>query len=157
MVSSSEILAAFREVSNSKQLDRSELYALLQDGILAALAKKYGSNVQAEVNIDDGKGDIRIVLLKTVVARRSRTRASRSRSTTRARSTTASRSGDVMESRSTSPVFGRARRAGGQAAHHPARPRGRAHADPRRVRDAASATCSPAKFSRSSAASSSSC
>jgi N utilization substance protein A len=67
MVSSAEILAAFREVSNTKQLDRSELYALLQDGILAALAKKYGPNVQAEVNIDDGKGDIRIVLLRTVV------------------------------------------------------------------------------------------
>jgi len=68
MVSSAEILAAFREVSNTKQLDRAELYALLQDGILAALAKKYGPNVQAEVDIDDGKGDIRIVLLKTVVA-----------------------------------------------------------------------------------------
>src|SRR6516165_2220339 len=67
MVSSAEILSAFREVSNSKQLDRAELYALLQDGILAALAKKYGPNVQAEVDIDDGKGDIRIVLLKTVV------------------------------------------------------------------------------------------
>src|SRR6185436_10756134 len=67
MVSSAEILAAFREVSNTKQLDRAELYALLQDGILAALAKKYGPNVQAEVNIDDGKGDIRIVLLKTVM------------------------------------------------------------------------------------------
>jgi transcription termination/antitermination protein NusA len=60
-------LAAFREVSNSKQLDRSELYGLLQDGIMAALAKKYGPNVQAEVTIDDAKGDIRIVLLKTVV------------------------------------------------------------------------------------------
>jgi transcription termination/antitermination protein NusA len=68
MVSSAEILAAFREVSNTKQLDRSELYALLQDGILAALAKKYGPNVRAEVNIDDAKGDIKIVLLKTVVA-----------------------------------------------------------------------------------------
>jgi N utilization substance protein A len=67
VVSSAEILAAFREVSNTKQLDRAELYALLQDGILAALAKKYGPNVQAEVDIDDGKGDIRIVLLKTVV------------------------------------------------------------------------------------------
>src|SRR5256885_740247 len=67
MVSSTDILSAFREVSNTKQLDRAELYALLQDGILAALAKKYGPNVQAEVNIDDGKGDIRIVLLKTVV------------------------------------------------------------------------------------------
>src|SRR5690242_2640370 len=68
MVSSTDILSAFREVSNSKQLDRAELYALLQDGILAALAKKYGPNVQAEVNIDDGKGDIKIVLLKTLVA-----------------------------------------------------------------------------------------
>src|SRR5579885_57503 len=68
MVSSADILAAFREVSNTKQLDRAELYALLQDGILAALAKKYGPNVQAEVDIDDGKGDIRIVLLKTVFA-----------------------------------------------------------------------------------------
>ena len=67
MVSSTEILSAFREVSNTKQLDRAELYALLQDGILAALAKKYGPNVQAEVEIDDGKGDIKIVLLKTVV------------------------------------------------------------------------------------------
>src|SRR5512146_2640589 len=67
MVSSAEILAAFREVSNTKQLDRAELYALLQDGMLAALAKRSGPNVQAEVDIDDGKGDIRIVLLQTVV------------------------------------------------------------------------------------------
>ncbi|MDB4905781.1 MAG: nusA [Gemmatimonadetes bacterium] len=67
MVSSAEILAAFREVSNTKQLDRAELYGLLQDGIMAALAKKYGPNVQAEVTIDDSKGDIKIVLLKTVV------------------------------------------------------------------------------------------
>src|SRR3954462_8146308 len=77
MVRSAEILPAIPEVSNTthlhraepnaKQLGRTELYALLQDGILAALAKKYGPNVQAEVDIDDGKGDIRIVLLKTVV------------------------------------------------------------------------------------------
>src|SRR5882762_5861395 len=67
MVSSGEILSAFREVSNSKQIERSELYGLLQDGIMAALAKKYGPNVQAEVEIDDNKGGIKIVLLKTVV------------------------------------------------------------------------------------------
>src|SRR5512138_3398949 len=67
MIGSAEILAAFRELSNVKQLDRAELYGLLQDGIMAALAKRYGPNVQAEVDIDDGKGDIRIVLLKTVV------------------------------------------------------------------------------------------
>ena len=67
MIGSAEILAAFRELSNVKQLDRAELYGLLQDGIMAALAKKYGANVQAEVDIDDGKGEIRIVLLKDVV------------------------------------------------------------------------------------------
>ena len=40
MVSSAEILAAVRELTNVKQLDRTELHELLQDGILAALAKK---------------------------------------------------------------------------------------------------------------------
>ena len=67
MVSSAEMLAAFRELSNSKQLDRTELYGLLQDGFMAALAKKYGPTVQAEVEIDDSKGEIKITLLKTVV------------------------------------------------------------------------------------------
>src|ERR1041385_4386811 len=51
MVSSADILAAFREVTNVKQIERSELYGLLQDGIMAALAKKYGPNVQAEVEV----------------------------------------------------------------------------------------------------------
>src|SRR5438067_8081404 len=67
MVSSADILAAFREVTNVKQIERSELYGLLQDGIMAALAKKYGPNVQAEVEIDDDRGGIKIVLLRTVV------------------------------------------------------------------------------------------
>src|SRR5690349_3562190 len=67
MVSPSDILAAFREVTNVKQIERSELYGLLQDGIMAALAKKYGPNVQAEVTIEDEKGGIKIVLLRTVV------------------------------------------------------------------------------------------
>src|SRR5947208_3529524 len=67
MVSSAEMLAAFRELSNTKQLDRTELYGLLQDGFMAALAKKYGPTVQAEVDIDDAKGEIKITILKTVV------------------------------------------------------------------------------------------
>jgi transcription termination/antitermination protein NusA len=67
MVGSAEILAAVRELSNLKQIDRAELHELLQDGFMAALAKKYGPNVQAEITIDDTKGEIRIVLLKTVV------------------------------------------------------------------------------------------
>lgn len=67
MIGSQEILAAIRELSNTKQLDRAELHGLLQDGIYAALAKRHGPNVQAEVDIDEDKGSIRIVLLKTVV------------------------------------------------------------------------------------------
>jgi transcription termination/antitermination protein NusA len=68
MVGSAEILTAIRELTNTKQIDRSELHGLLQDGIVAALGKKYGPNVQAEVEIDEARGQIRIVVLKTVVA-----------------------------------------------------------------------------------------
>jgi transcription termination/antitermination protein NusA len=64
---SANILTAIRELTNSKQMDQSELHGLLTDGIYAALAKKHGPTVQAEVDIDEQKGQIRIVLLKTVV------------------------------------------------------------------------------------------
>src|SRR5438270_2681170 len=67
MAASVEILSAIRELTNSKQIDRAELHGLLEDGINAALAKKHGPTVQAEVDIDENKGAIRIVLLKTVV------------------------------------------------------------------------------------------
>src|SRR3954447_20541168 len=67
MAASVEILTAIRELTNSKQIDRAELHGLLEDGINAALAKKDGPTVQAEVDIDENKGAIRIVLLKTVV------------------------------------------------------------------------------------------
>jgi N utilization substance protein A len=63
-----EILTAIRELTNTKQLDKSELHGLLFDGITAALAKKHGPTVQAEVSIDEDKGTIRIVRLRTVVA-----------------------------------------------------------------------------------------
>jgi N utilization substance protein A len=67
MAGSAEILAAIRELSNSKQIERSELNELLRDGIHAALAKKHGPTVQSEVEIDEDQGEIRIVLLKNVV------------------------------------------------------------------------------------------
>jgi N utilization substance protein A len=67
MTGSAEILGAFRELATAKGLERSELHELLKDGIHAALAKKHGPTVQAEVEIDEAKGAIRIVLLKTVV------------------------------------------------------------------------------------------
>jgi N utilization substance protein A len=68
MVSSGDILSAFREIANTKQLDRAELHALLEDGILAALAKRYGPNVAADITIDDQTGAIQIVRLRYVVA-----------------------------------------------------------------------------------------
>jgi N utilization substance protein A len=67
MSGSAEILAAIRELANSKQLAKAELHELLTDGIQAALAKKHGPTVRAEIEIDEDKGAIRIVLLKTVV------------------------------------------------------------------------------------------
>jgi N utilization substance protein A len=67
MVSSADILTAIRELTNTKQLDRAELHGLLEDGIYAALAKKYGPTVKAEIDIDEERGAIEIVLLKTVV------------------------------------------------------------------------------------------
>jgi N utilization substance protein A len=68
MVSSVDILSAIKEITNTKQLDRTELHLLLQDGILAALAKRYGPTVQAEVEIDEGRGAIKITRLRSVVA-----------------------------------------------------------------------------------------
>ncbi len=63
-----DILNAIKELTNSKQMDREELRALLQDGILAALGRKFGPTVDAEVEIDETKGEIRIVRLRTVRA-----------------------------------------------------------------------------------------
>lgn len=67
MAGSAEILNAIRELANLKQIERGELHELLQDGINAALAKKHGPTVQAEVDIDEDRGDIKIILLKNVV------------------------------------------------------------------------------------------
>jgi len=62
------MLSAIKEITNTKQLDRTELHLLLQDGILAAMAKRYGPTVQAEVEIDEGRGAIKITRLRSVVA-----------------------------------------------------------------------------------------
>jgi N utilization substance protein A len=67
MAASTEMLAAFRELTNAKQLDRGELLALLQDGIHAALARKFGPNVKFEMSVDELRGGIRVVRLRQVV------------------------------------------------------------------------------------------
>jgi len=67
MATSTDIVSALRELTNAKQLGRGELVELLKDGLHAALAKRYGPNVRAEISVDELKGTIRIVLLRTVV------------------------------------------------------------------------------------------
>jgi N utilization substance protein A len=67
MATSAEMLSAFRELSNTKQLERSELLDLLRDGIHAALMKKYGPNVRFELNVDELQGSLSVSRLRQVV------------------------------------------------------------------------------------------
>ena len=67
MASSADVLVAIRELTNVKQLERSELIELLRDGIQAALMKKFGPNVRFEITVDELKGTIRVVRLRRVV------------------------------------------------------------------------------------------
>jgi transcription termination/antitermination protein NusA len=66
MAGSTEMLAAFRELTNAKQLERSDLLDLLRDGIQAALVRRYGPNVRFELTVDELQGSIRIVRLRQV-------------------------------------------------------------------------------------------
>ena len=67
MAGSTEMLAAFRELTSAKQLERSDLLDLLRDGIQAALVRKFGPNVKFELNVDELQGTIRVVRLRQVV------------------------------------------------------------------------------------------
>ncbi|HEV8612524.1 MAG TPA: transcription termination factor NusA, partial [Gemmatimonadales bacterium] len=66
MAGSAEMLAAFRELTTTKQLDRSDLLELLRDGIHAALARKFGPNVRFELDVDELQGSVRVIRLRTV-------------------------------------------------------------------------------------------
>src|SRR5829696_7392962 len=67
MAGSTEMLAAFRELTTTKQLERSDLLELLRDGIHAALVRKFGPNVRFELSVDELQGTIRVVRLRQVV------------------------------------------------------------------------------------------
>lgn len=67
MAGSAEMLAAFRELTTTKQLDRSDLLELLRDGIHAALARKFGPNVRFELDVDELQGSLRVIRLRTVI------------------------------------------------------------------------------------------
>jgi N utilization substance protein A len=68
MNNATQILAAFRELALNKSISREDLHDLIKDGILAALAKRFGPNVEAEIEIDEETGRIGITVLKEVVA-----------------------------------------------------------------------------------------
>ena len=51
----------------TKNLSVDELNELIQDGIMAGLARIHGTSVRAEIDIDDMNGEIDIVVLKRVV------------------------------------------------------------------------------------------
>jgi N utilization substance protein A len=61
------ILAAFREMIANKNLSRDDLHDLIKDGMMAALARRYGPTVEAEIRIDEEAGDMVITVLKEVV------------------------------------------------------------------------------------------
>jgi transcription termination/antitermination protein NusA len=68
MNNATQILAAFRELALNKNISREELHDLIKDGILAALARRFGPNVEAEIEINEETGRIDITVLKEVVA-----------------------------------------------------------------------------------------
>jgi len=63
-----QVLAAFREMIANKNISKDDLHDLIKDGIMAALARRFGPTVEAEVIVDEEAGDIRITVLKEVVA-----------------------------------------------------------------------------------------
>jgi N utilization substance protein A len=67
MANAAQIVAAFRDVASTKSLSPEEMEDLVKDGILAGLARIYGTNVRAEIDIDEDSGDFEIVVLKRVV------------------------------------------------------------------------------------------
>jgi N utilization substance protein A len=67
MGNAAQVIAAFREMSANKNMSRADLHDLIKDGIMAALARRFGPNVEAEVSIDEAAGDIHITVLKEVV------------------------------------------------------------------------------------------
>ena len=67
MPSSPQMLEAFRELADAKQLDREELLDLLKDGIQAALVRAYGPTVKFEMEVDEDDGTIQVLRLRQVV------------------------------------------------------------------------------------------
>ena len=57
MGNAAQIIGAFREMIGAKNISKEDLHDLIKDGIMAALGRRYGPNVGAEVIIDEEGGD----------------------------------------------------------------------------------------------------
>ncbi|MGQ0813608.1 MAG: transcription termination factor NusA [Gemmatimonadota bacterium] len=68
MGNATNIVGAFREMIGAKNISKEDLHDLIKDGIMAALGRRYGPNVGAEIIIDEEGGDIKITVLKEVAA-----------------------------------------------------------------------------------------
>ncbi|WP_419161845.1 transcription termination factor NusA [Candidatus Palauibacter sp.] len=60
------VVEAFRMMAANKSLTEIELHELIREGIHAALARRFGGPVDAEIDVTD-EGDISIIVLKEVV------------------------------------------------------------------------------------------
>ncbi len=67
MTTPAEVLSALRELATAKQLEPHELVDLLRDGIQAALVRRYGPEVNSEIELDATKGTMAVTVLRTVV------------------------------------------------------------------------------------------
>jgi transcription termination/antitermination protein NusA len=67
MANATQIVTALRDVASTKSLSDEEMTDLVKDGMLAGLARIYGPNVQAEIDVNDDTGDFVIVVLRRVV------------------------------------------------------------------------------------------
>src|SRR3954465_7359682 len=56
------------EMIANKNLSRDDVHDLIKDGIMAALARRFGPTVEAEIRIDEEAGDMIITVLKEVSA-----------------------------------------------------------------------------------------
>ncbi|NIO00935.1 MAG: transcription termination factor NusA [Candidatus Latescibacteria bacterium] len=61
-----QIADALNQLIREKRLDRKLLMETLSAGLSSAIKKKFGTNAEAEV-VEDGRGNIEVYLLKTVV------------------------------------------------------------------------------------------
>ena len=67
MANAGQIVAAIRDMAATKSLSAQEMNDLIKDGILAGLARIFGTNVRAEITIEEDTGEIDIIVLKRVV------------------------------------------------------------------------------------------